>query len=161
MTTEDLLRALLSIDFSEKYWALCERYSSNATSAYSGQKAEILAFFRALGTEPRYEARDRSYVVEVETIGEMEWHALFAKQRSGQELMIAGIGPIGRVGSNFAVLAYEAKRLADANFSRSPFSGPTPYPRPQVASAAALEGLINEFVLLVREIKATLRASAA
>ncbi len=161
MTTEDLLRILLSIDFPEKYWSLCDRYSSSAASAYNGQKAEVLAFFRALDVESRYDARDRSYVLETEKIGPIEWSALFAKQRAAQELMISGVGPNGRVGSNFAVLAYEAMRLADPSFSRSPFSGPPPYPRPQVVNAAALEGLIRDFVTLVRQIKAALRASAA
>jgi len=161
MTTEALLRVLLSINFPEKYWALCDRYSSSPTVVYSGQKTEVLAFFRALNVEPRYDARDRSYAVESEKIGGVEWTALFAKQRSSQELILSGVGPNGSVGSNFAVLAFEAKRLEEPSFSRSPFSGLPPYPRPQVANAAALEGLVQEFVLLVREIKAALRAGAA
>jgi hypothetical protein len=161
MATEHLLRILLSIDFPEKYWDLCDRHSSSAENAYSGQKAEIVSLFRALNVEPRYDARDRSYVIETEKIGKVEWSALFAKQRAAQELMIAGVGPSGRIGSNFAVLAYEAKRLADPSFTRSPFSGPPPYPRPQVANAVALESLIQEFVMLVRQIKVALRASAA
>ena len=158
MTTDDFLRVLLSIDFPEKYWSLCDRYSSSPTNTYTGQKAEVLAAFRALGIEPRYDGRDRSYVVEAEKIDEIEWSALFAKQRHSQELMISGVGPSGRVGSNFATLAYDAKLLSDPGFSRSPFSGPRPYPRPQVADAAALVGLVQEFVVLVHEIKAALRA---
>jgi len=161
MTTEDLLRTLLTIGFPEKYWELCERYSSAATSSYAGQKAEVLALFRALEVEPRYDARDRSYELPAEKIGELEWTATFAKQRTSQEFLISGVGPNVRVGSNFAVLAYEAKRLASPTFSRSPFSGPPPYPRPQAADSAALAGLIREFVALAQDINAALRASAA
>ncbi|WOB06890.1 hypothetical protein [Piscinibacter gummiphilus] len=161
MTTEDFLRVLLAIDFPEKYWSLCDRYSSSPTTTYNGQKAEVLSAFESLGVKPRYDGRDRSYAIETEKIGEVEWGALFAKQRHGQELMISGVGPNGRVGSNFASLAYDAKRLSDPGFSRSPFSGPPPYPRPQVADSAALAGLVREFVALVHEIKAALRARAA
>lgn len=131
MTSEAFLKILVSIDFSEKYWALCDRYSSDFTNLYNGQKTDVLAAFRALNIEARYDGRDRPYAFEVGKIGEIEWSALFVKQRYSQELMISGLGPDGRLGSNLAVLAYEAKRVADTSFSRSPFSGPAPYPRPQ------------------------------
>ena len=120
----------------------------------------MLAASEAFGIAARYNSRDRSYEVEAETIGSVQWSALFAKQRSGPEFMISGVGAEGRVGSNFAVLAYEAKRLEDPSFTRSPFSGPPPYPRPAVSNSVQLAALLQEFIGLVKEIKGSLRGRA-
>jgi hypothetical protein len=157
MTTEDFLHVLAALDFPAKYWALCERFPSVPGSSFAGTKQEVLAAFQAAGVAARYDSRDRSYEVEAETIDFVQWSALFAKQRSGPEFMISGVGPEGRVGSNFAVLAYDAKRMEDPTFMRSPFSGPPPYPRPAVSNSVQLSALLQEFIGLVREIKGALR----
>jgi len=161
MTQQEFLRLLLSIDFPAKYWALCDRYPRNPQSSYRGQKAEVIAAFEELDAKPRYDSRDRSYEVETEVIAGLEWSALFVIQRSGPELMMSAAGPSGTIGSNFAVLAYDAKVLEAPTFSRSPFSGAAPYPRPDVASPDALRSLIRDFILLVREIKAVLQTHPA
>lgn len=157
MTQEELLRLLASIEFPAKYWALCDRFPSATGSSYSGTKDEVLAAFQAVGVRARYDCRDRTYEVEVERIGLMDWRAVFAKQRSGPEFLISGAGPEGRIGSNFAVLVYEAKRAVDPSFSRSPFAGSPPYPRPRIKSSAELAELLNQFIELVREIKTAIR----
>jgi hypothetical protein len=73
--------------------------------------------------------------------------------------MFAGESPDGAIGSNFAVLAYDAKRLADPTFARSAFSGPPPYPRPDHnGNPAALKAIVKKFVRLVRDVKAALRS---
>lgn len=161
MTHEDLLRLLVQSEFPSKYWAWCDRHPLRPGSLYEGLKEDVLAAFRGLGIEPKYDRRDRSYVIEPETIDSTLWEALFVKQRSGLEFMFSGTGPSGRVGSNLAVLAYDAKRLEDPAFSRSPFSGPPPYPKPSAASREELETILGEFVDLVHELKHALRSRVA
>jgi hypothetical protein len=161
MTQPDFLRLLLSIDFPTKYWALCDRYPRNPQASYRGQKAEVVSAFQELDAKPRYDSRDRSYEVEGEVISGLEWSALFVMQRSGPKFMMSAVGPSGTIGSNFAVLAYDAKVLEDPTFSRSPFSGPAPYPRPDAASPEALRSLIRDFIVLVREIKVALQTHPA
>jgi hypothetical protein len=158
MTNEEFLRLLAALEFPVKYWALCERFPLVQGSSFSGTKQEVLSAFQAAGVAARYDSRDRSYEVEAETIGSVKWSALFAKQRSGPDFMMTGVGPEGRIGSNFAVLAYEAKLLEDPSFTRSPFSGSPPYPRPAVSNSAHLAKLLQEFLGLVTEIKGSLRA---
>ena len=75
--------------------------------------------------------------------------------------MMIGESKDGVVGSNFAVLAYEAKPLANPTFERSPFKGPPPYPRPiHNGKATALREIVKRHVFLVRSIKDALRREA-
>jgi hypothetical protein len=161
MTNDAFLRLLVSIDFSAKYWALCDRFPLVPGSSYSGTKQQVLAAFEASGVSPRYDSRDRSYEFELERIGGIQWSALFAKKRSGPELMFSGVGSEGYIGSNFAVLAYDARRLEDPGFFQNRFSGPAPYPRPSVSSDTELEALVREFVGMVREIEQAIRDRAS
>ena len=156
MLNDAFLCLLATLDFPDKYWALCDRFPLVPGSSFAASKKEILAAFEAAGTSIRYDSRDRSFEIESEKIGAIEWKALFVKQRGGLELMISGLGPEGYIGSNFAVLAYEGKRKEDTGFVRSPFSGPPPYPRPSASNPVQLAALVQEFVGLVKEIKAAL-----
>jgi hypothetical protein len=150
------LRLLADQDFSAKYWALCDRHP-NTSSVYRAKKEDVLEAFAGLGVKTKYDGRDRSFVIEAEEIGGMRWDGLLALQRHGPELMVGCTGPQGRVGSNFAVLAYEAMRVSDPSFSRSSFSCPAPYPRPFPAGKDALVAVVTEFVELVRSIELAVR----
>ena len=165
MQKDEFLRLLNSIDFSEHYWALCERFPLRPGSSIPlrGKKEDVIDAFHEVGVTARYDSRDRSFLVEEETIGDLTWHALFVKQRSGGvELMIGGEGGSEYIGSNFAVLAYEAKQQSDSMFKRDPFKGPPPYPRPHYNNdQEVLRALVKEFIALVRLIKAALRRHAA
>lgn len=95
---------------------------------------------------------------EREVIAGIEWCGTFMKQRNGLELMIDGESDDDRIGSNFAVLAYDAKQLADPSFERDPFTGPPPYPRPDHnGDSTALKAIVKEFVSLLRSIKSAIR----
>ena len=159
MTETDFLWLLNGLDFPQRYWGLCERFPVGLTGqANLGRKEDILAAFAEVGVEPRYDSRDRSFAFEEERIGDFTWSGIFAKRRSGVELMIGGESKGARLGSNFAVLAYEARRLADPTFSRDPFHGPAPYPRPDSnGDPAALREIVKRHVSLVRSIKDALR----
>jgi hypothetical protein len=160
MTETDFLSLLNRIDFPRRYWELCDRvHSTPSGHANLGRKADILAAFAEAGVTARYDSRDRSFEFEEELIGGLTWSGLFVKQRHGVELMIFGTSKDATVGSNFAVLAYNAKRLADPDFERSPFGGgPPPYPRPAPGSdAAAMREVVKQHVDLVRMIKDELR----
>jgi hypothetical protein len=164
MTETDFLLLLNRIEFPRRYWELCDRIRVGPSGqANLGRKEDILAAFAEAGVKARYVSRDRSFMFEEEVIGEHTWSGLFVKQRHGVELMISGTSKDARVGSNFAVLAYNAKRLADPNFERSPFGGgPPPYPRPDPGgNPAAWREVIMEHVQLVRMIKDELRRQAA
>jgi len=105
---------------------------------------------------PRYVSR--TFTFEEENIGDFTWSGIFVKQRNGVELMISGESNDTALGSNFAALAYEARRLADPTFVRDPFEGPAPYPRPDPnGNVAALREIVKQHVLLVRSIKDALR----
>ena len=161
MTDVDFLSLLNGIEFPRLYWELCEKFPIRPdVVGYSGRKEDILAAFREMGIVPRYDSRDRSFVCEEEKIGDFVWHGLFCKQRHGLELMFGGETKDAHLGSNFAVLAYDARQLADPTFQRNPFSGPPPYPRPvHNGDPAALKQIVKEFVVLVRLIKDAIRAA--
>lgn len=160
MTESEFLSLLNSIEFPRRYWDLCTRFPVEpSVTGQAGRKEDIIAAFREMGITPRYDSRDRSFECEQEKIGDLVWSGVFCKQRNGLELLFAGKGDHGYVGSNFAVLAYNAKKLADPTFERNPFSGPPPYPRPDHnGDPAHLKTIVHEFVLLVRLIKNNLRS---
>jgi hypothetical protein len=160
MTERAFLSLLNRIDFPRRYWEVCDRIRFGTSGqANLGRKEDILAAFAEAGVKARYDSRDRSFKFEEEVIGDLTWSGLFVKQRHGVELMISGTSTDARVGSNFAVLAYNAKRLADPAFERSPFGGgPPPYPRPDPGGdAAAMREVVKQHVDLVRMIKDELR----
>jgi hypothetical protein len=164
MTQIEFFSLLNSVDFPRRYWELCDRYPLRPDEiGRAGKKDDVLAAFARAGVAPRYDPRDRSFRVEDEQIGDMVWSGLFVKQRSGGlELMISAVSASAKLGSNFARLAYEPKFLVDPSFTRSPFTGPPPYPRPaHNGDAAALAGIVTEFVALVRLIKDAVRRQTA
>jgi hypothetical protein len=86
----------------------------------------------------------------------------FANRATDSNCYFDGQAKNARVGSNFAVLAYDAKRLADPSFERHRFAGPPPYPRPDHnGDPDALKAIVKEFVVLVCEIKEAIRAREA
>jgi hypothetical protein len=160
MTEPEFLSLLNTIEFPRLYWELCDRFPLKPTIVgFSGRKEDILAAFQEMGVTPQYDSRDRSFVCEEEQIGDVVWSGVFCKQRHGLELLIGGESPEVRLGSNFAVLAYDAKRVADPTFERNAFSGPSPYPRPDHnGDPATLKAIVREFVVLVRIIKEAIRS---
>jgi hypothetical protein len=160
MTETDFLSLLNGIDFPRRYWELCDRFPVRPTGqANLGRKEDILAAFAEADIKPRY--RDRSFEFEEELISDFTWLGVFVKQRSGIELMIGGESTYARIGSNFAVLAYDARRLADPKFERDCFKGPPPYPRPDHnGDPTALREIVKQHVSLVRMIKDVLRRRA-
>jgi hypothetical protein len=163
MTETDFLSLLNGVGFPQRYWEMCDRFPVRPIGqANVGRKEDILAAFAEVGVEPRYDSRDRSFEFEKEQIGDFAWSGVFAKQRSGVELMIGGESKFATLGSNFAVLAYQAQRLADPTFVRDPFKGAAPYPRPgHNGDPAALREIVKQHVLLVRLIKDALRGPRA
>jgi hypothetical protein len=159
MTGEEFLWLLNSIDFPRRYWELCDRFPIRATGLLErGWKEAIVDAFQEMGVVSRYDARDHSFECEQEQIGRLVWSGLFSKQRYGVELAFSGDSSAGHVGSNLAVLAYDAKRLADPTFQRDKFVGPPPYPRPAYnGDVVILKEIVKEFVRLVRLIKDTIR----
>jgi hypothetical protein len=159
MTETDFLSLLNSVDFPRRYWDLCDRFPARPTGrANLGRREDILAAFAAAGVQSRFDSRDRSFEFEGERIGEFIWSGVFAKKTCGLELMIFGESKDAVIGSNFAVLAYDAKRLADPMFERSPVKGPPPYPRPDHnGDPSALQEIVLQHVAFVRLIKEALR----
>jgi hypothetical protein len=160
MNNEIFLHKLNSINFSERYWALCERYPLVWSDNYGkGTKKDVLIALEEAGAKVVYHSVDRSYEIEPELIADYLWSGLFVKQKSGGlELVVSGKRESERVGSNFAVLAYDAKQASDPNFERSSFGGPPPYPRPFYnGDPVLLKSIAKEFVFLYREIKIALK----
>jgi hypothetical protein len=160
MTDREFLSLLNSIDFPRRYWELCNRYPIRAhSSRESGWREAIFAAFQEMGVVPKYDSRDHSFACEEEQIGHYVWSGLFCKtRRSGLDLMFSGQSGESHIGSNFAVLAYDAKRLADPTFERDRFAGPPPYPRPaDNGDLGELKEVVKEFVILVRLIKNAIR----
>jgi hypothetical protein len=161
VTNDELLDLLNSIDFPQQYWDLCDRFPVRPTGqANLGRKNDILAAFAESGVTPRYV--ENCFIFEEERIGDITWSATFVKQRHGVELMFDRASSASHIGSNFAVLAYEAKRRSDPMFHRDRFQGPPPYPRPgHNGDAAVLKDIVKSHVLLVRAIKNAIRQKAA
>jgi hypothetical protein len=158
MNVHEFLGVLNSMDFTTRYWDLCDRFPFKPDSdSLRGTKKDVLIALTEAGATPRYCSADRSYRVDEEQIGDLLWWGLFVKQRSGLELLIVGEGSGQRAGGNFAVLAYEARRHADPTFSRDRFKGPPPYPRPVHGNPEDLRRIATEFVRLLRLIKTALR----
>ena len=163
MTDQDILSLLNTIDFPRRYWELCDRFPIDASViGHTGRKEDILAAFAEMGIAPTYNSKFRTFACEEEQIGYFVWRGVFTKQRSGLELSFGGgLNGVG-VGSNFAVMAYDAKQLADPSFKRDQFSGPPPYPRPDHnGDPEALKVIVKEFVILVRAIKDAIRSRQA
>jgi hypothetical protein len=160
MTDQDFLSLLNSIDFPRLYWELCDRFPIRPVGLrHPGWKEAIIAAFTEMSIVPEYDPGDRLFTCEEEQIGDFVWHGALCKTRkSGIELMFSGQSQKIHLGSNFAVLAYDARKLADPTFKRDPFSGPPPYPRPADNSdPIELKEIVKEFVILVRLIKDAIR----
>jgi len=98
---------------------------------------------------------------ENETIAGVRWSALIVRQKSIIECMFAGKAGGRLVGSNFAVLAYEARQAADPTFKRESFKVPARYPRPHHrGSPDNLKEIVVQEVALVRLIKDEIRRRA-
>ena len=155
MTCDRFLEVLNSIDFSRLYWEFCDRFPYKPGLSVSADEEEIEAVFKELRCDYVFDSRDRSFTVEEELIGDTTWHAVMTGRI---EMLIAGRSPASQLGSNFADLAYEAKRKADPTFKRDPFKGPPPYPRPcWDADPVSLREIVSQFLKLVRLIKNELR----
>jgi hypothetical protein len=165
MTKLDFLSLLNSIDFPRHYWDLCDRFPFAPNgNASSGRKKDILAAFAEMGIIPRYYSRGNPcFTFEEEQIGGFIWHGAFVEQRhGGVELCFTGKSGESVVGSNFAVMAYDAKRFADPTFQRDKFKGPPPYPRPvHNGDPIALREIVKAHVALVREIKLAIKRKEA
>jgi hypothetical protein len=164
MNQQEFLALLNSVEFTDRYWLLCDRFPFKPGSDFfRGTKKDVIAALEEIGASPKYCKIDRSYRVGEERIGEFLWWGLFVKQRSGGlELMVVGESGDERVGGNFAVLAYEAKRFADPTFSRDRFKGPPPYPRPHYnGNTDELRAIAKEFVHLFSAVKDAVRGMGA
>jgi hypothetical protein len=163
MTDQEFLSLLNTIEFPRRYWELCDRFPIDpSVVGHTGRKEDILTAFAEMGVTPKYTSKYRTFECEEEQIGDFLWRGVFMQQRHGLELSFGG-GSNGKgVGSNFAVMAYDAKQLADPSFKRDRFSGPPPYPRPDHnGDPEALKTIVKEFVVLVRAIKDAIRARIA
>jgi hypothetical protein len=159
MSDLDLLSLLNTIEFPRLYWELCDRFPIRASCGRdSGWKEAILTAFGEVDIVPAYHSNDRSFICEQEQIGDIVWSGVLCKQRYGLELLFGGESKDTHLGSNFAVLAYDAKRLAYPAYMRDRFIGPPPYPRPAYnGDLAALMEIVKEFVALIRLIKDVIR----
>jgi hypothetical protein len=156
MTESDFLALLNSMDFPRLYWEMCDRFPVRPGTDKQGRKEDVVAAFREIGIDARYDRQ--TFTIEEEKIGDFVWCGVFVKQWNGLDLRFEGAAGKQSLGSNFAVLAYDAKKLADPAFERDRFSGPPPYPRPgHNGDSVALRGIVREFVRLVRLIKDKLR----
>jgi hypothetical protein len=159
MIDQEFLSLLNAIDFPRRYWELCDRFPIDPSVAgHTGRKEDILAAFAEMGVTPKYTSKFRTFECEEEQIGDFLWRGVFTQQRHGLELSFGGESNGVPVGSNFAVMAYNAKQMADPSYKRDPFSGPPPYPRPNHNGVPeALKAIVKEFVILVRAIKDAIR----
>lgn len=159
MTDLEFLSLLNAVDFPRLYWELCDRFPVGLGPARPlGWKEAIIAAFQEMGVNPRYERSERYFVFEEEEIGGFTWHGSLFMQRYDVELIFSGQSQDAHLGTVLAVLAYDAKRLADPTFKRDRVTGPPPYPRPAYnGDLAALKGIVREFVSLVRLVKDAIR----
>jgi hypothetical protein len=160
MTDLEFLSLLNTIDFSTRYWELCDRFPIDPSEDYrTGSKVDILAAFAEMDVSPKYSSTFRTFECEEEQIGDFLWFGVFTQQRHGVELFFGGRTNDKRVGSSFAVMAYKARQLGDSTFKRDRFSGPPPYPRPNHNfDPEALRAIVKEFIVLVRKIKDAIRS---
>jgi hypothetical protein len=164
MTQANLIAILSLTRFPEAYWSLCDRHPTllSANPSRPMKKQELISAFDSAGTKPRYDARDRSLTLDLGKLDNRAWEGVFSAQRSGfLELALFGKGEHDTIGSNFAVLAYDAKRHADPNFSRDRFNGPPPYPRPaHNGQVHQLVEIVRGFLELLGDAKAALEAAS-
>jgi len=160
VTDLEFLSLLNAIDFPRLYWELCDRFPllRPGLERPSGWKEAILAAFQEMGVKPRYDPDERCFIFEEEEIGGFNWDGALFMQRNGVELTFGGQAQDAHLGTVLAVLAYDAKRLADPTFKRDRFAGPPPYPRPACnGDLATLKEIVKEFVSLVRLVKDAIR----
>jgi hypothetical protein len=163
VTELKFLALLNAIEFPRLYWEFCDRFPPRpGYRTPSGWKETIIAAFQEIGVNPRYDRNDRGFIFEEEQIGTFTWDGMFCMQRNGLELIFSGQSRDQHLGTSLAVLAYDAKRLADPAFKRDQFSGPRPYPKPSYnGELCALKDIVKEFVVLVRLIKDAIRRAEA
>jgi hypothetical protein len=161
MTDNEFLSLLNTIDFPRVYWELCDRFPLRPGRPPNPHWREaVSAAFREMGIVPRYNSSEQLFTCEDEQIGNYVWSAALWQQRhGGLELTFGGQSGRTHVGTSLAVMAYEARRLADPTFKRDQFTGTPPYPRPaHNADLAALRKIVKEFVSLVRLMKDAIRS---
>jgi hypothetical protein len=163
MTQADLLALLNCISFSDRYWAICDRYAPDLSKLVPKalSKQALIEAFQPSGVATNYDSRDRSISIDLGAASGRSWSAVFNASGTGLlEFSLVGRNQSGMIGSNFAVLAYDAKRITDPSYTRDRFSkGPPPYPRPSHnGDLTALSAIIEQFIEIVRDISAALRS---
>ena len=159
MTDLEFLSLLNTVEFPRLYWELCNRFPTGVGPARPpGWKEAIMVAFQEMGVNATYEYSERYFICEEEKISGFIWHGSLFMQRYDVELIFSGQSQSTHLGTNLAVLAYDARTMVDPTFKRDRFAGPPLYPRPAYnGNLDDLSGIVREFVSLVRLIKDAIR----
>jgi hypothetical protein len=160
MTKQEFLCLLNSVEFPRLYWEMVDKFPLRAVSRPDHRwKDAIAEACSEMGIVPKYDPEDRLFTFEEEQIGDFIWDGAIRKTRkSGIDLFFSGRSRDSHLGSDFPVLAYDAKKFADPTFTRNPSAGLLPYPRiPDNHDSAELKEIVKEAVALVRLIKDAIR----
>jgi hypothetical protein len=160
MDHTDFLALLNEIDFPDRYWNVVESFKCTETLERKNNREEIGRAFLELGLVETSYVSHGGFVTPSIVIGGIPTDGMLSN-RSGLEMIFSGMtGEVHHFGGGFANLAYKAKQLADPSYSRSPFDGPKPYPRPGYqAEFCALVEVVRYFSDEVKRMQDALRSA--
>jgi hypothetical protein len=130
--------ALRETDFSERYYALCNRYPIRDIPLFPLSAGTVAKLLVEIGRTAKRDSRDRSYNCEY-TLQRGSCHFGFVIQNKAIVEFWFWLEASGRrIGSNYAVLACESAKLKRATVPEPP------YPRPEFHSLEELRLILTE-----------------
>jgi hypothetical protein len=150
MNDREFYTAVSASDFSDRYYALCRQFPVRDISPCLLSNDTISTVLSALGRTTHRDARDNSYGYDqVYKHGKLHVGFIIQKQTMLEYWFWVDQND-QRTGSNYAVIAYEAAKLAGKATPQPP------YPRPEFHSVDELQLILAELFDLADELLAIL-----
>ncbi len=138
MNDRQFYTAVGSSEFSERYYTLCRRFPARAIPPCTFGKGTMAELLSQLGRTTQCDARDNSYNYS-RGVKRGTLHVGFVVQKQAVlEFWFWIELPDRRLGSNYAVIAYESAKLMGRLLPQPP------YPRPEFHSLDELRCILTE-----------------
>jgi hypothetical protein len=138
MNEQDFYIRVGATEFSERYYALCRRYSVRDVPLCQLSNGIVVDLLSQLGRKVHRDPRDNSFQRDQNIKGGVI-HSGFVIQKHSMVEFWFWLDQIGhRIGSNFSVIAYES-----AKWSGKLMPSP-PYPKPEFHSENELRAILSD-----------------
>ena len=154
MLTEDgFYSVVASTDFVRRYYGLCSRFPLRGTSDCKCTTADVMQILAGMQRTAGWCSNDRSYRTDV-TLGTGVIHMGFVIQKRSMVEFWFWVQQAGqRLGSNFAVIAFEATKASKRTIPSPPYPCPLFYTLDDLQEVLAeLFGLADGLLSVVKPL---------